>query len=197
MTDIEALGLEIQDYSKYRSNKNDNEEMIHRIESINKYHDNNQKYGTGNPIRTDKDYIGYLDKMYIVKSHYGQLSSMGYGYCHTTYIIANNIDDVTKYCEKRFGKQYSDFYYNLQYFNFVINKANSKLYLKEVNEILNKIKRYNDIKCINNNFLKIKMKLVVSEGIPIMSKNGVIEYEGRGEIERYYEPEQLDEIYLV
>ena len=40
------------------------------------------------------------------------------------------------------------------------------------------------------------MKIIVSEGIPIRMKNGQIEYDGRGELERYYEPEPLDEIIL-
>ena len=37
MTDIEALGLEIQDYSKYRSKKNDNEDKNEILNNISKF----------------------------------------------------------------------------------------------------------------------------------------------------------------
>lgn len=197
MKDIEILGLEIRDYSALKTKKNNDQEMINKIEQINRHHDNYQKYGKSEPIRTDSDYQGCLDKMYIVHSNFGQLDWMGYGYRHKTYIIANNLPQVMKYCNKRFGKQQSFYYYNIQHFTYVIDKVDSKEYLKEVNEILYKHKRYNDIKCINPNYRTIKMKIVPSEGIPIRLSNGVIEYEGRGELERYYEPDPLDEINLI
>ena len=196
MNEFDVLGLEVRDYSQFKSKKNNDEETINRIERTNEYSNNCQKYKIGKPIKTEEDYIGLLDKMYIVYSNYGQTDWMGYGYRHETYVISDSFDKVDKYCRKRFGENNKDYYYGQEYFRYVIKKVSSKEYLINVNKILKRQKDYDDIKPINNNFQTIKMKIVVSEGIPIRMKNGQIEYDGRGELERYYEPEPLDEIML-
>jgi len=196
MDEFDVLGLEARDYSQFKSKKNNDEETISRIEQINKYHDNYQKYKTGNPIRTEEDYLGLLNNMYIVYSNYGQTDWMGYGYRHETYIISDSFDKIDEYCRNRFGENIKEYYYGQEYFRYVIKKVSSKEYLTKINEILKKHKEYDNIKPINNNFNIIKMKIVASEGIPIRLKNGQIEYDGRGELERFYEPEPLDEIRL-
>lgn len=195
MNDLEVLGLEIRDYSKYKSKDNCNDEMIERIEKVNQHHDNYQKYHVYNPIRTEKDYDKDL-QFYIVKHHFGQLDWMGYGYTELTFITAKDYKDVYKYCEKTYGKNGTSLYYNIEYTNYVINQVTIREYLIEVNNILNKIKEYEDLPCINPNWRTIGMKVCVSEGIPVRMKNGQMEYECRGDVERYYPPKPLDEIGL-
>lgn len=195
MNDIEALGLVVQNYSQYVAKENNNEEMIERIEKINEHHDNYQKYHVYNPIRTEKDYDKGL-QFYIVSHHFGQTDWMGYGYTDQTFITAKDYNDVLDYCEKRFGKNTCGMYYNIQHYNYVIKKVSIREYLIEVNKILNKVKEYDDLPCINTNWRTIGMKVTVSEGIPIRMKNGKIEYECQGDIERYYPPKDLDEVGL-
>lgn len=195
MNDIDILGLEIRDYSKYKSKKNNNEEMINKIEQINLHHDNYQKYHTYKPIVTEKDYGKDL-QFFMVSHDFGQLDWMGYGYTKKTFIVAKTYEEVFKYCENRYGENHFEMYYNIQHYNYVIKKVSIKEYLIEVNKILNKVKEYEELECINNNWRSIGMKVCVSNGIPVRMKNGQIEYECRGELERYYKPNDLDEVKL-
>lgn len=195
MNDIEVLGLEIKDYSKYKTKKNNNEEMIHKIEQINIFNNNYKKYHTYNPIVTEKDYDKDV-QFFIVSHDFGQLDWMGYGYRKKTFITSKTYKDVLDYCKDKYGENHFEMYYNIKYFNYDIKKVSIKEYLIEINKILNKVKEYEELKCINYDWKLIGMKLCVSKGIPVRMKNGQIEYEGQGELERYYKPDDLDEVRL-
>ena len=195
MNDIEVLGLEVKDYSKLKSKKNDNDEMIEKIDKINKHHDNYQKYHKCNPIKTEKDYDKGLE-FYIIEHHFGQTDWMGYGYTAKTFATAKDFKDVDEYCRKTYGNNKTSLYYNIEHANYVIRCVTINEYLVEVNEILDKVKRYEDLPCINNNWKKLGFKVCISNGIPLQMKNGKMEYEGRGELEKFYPPKPLDEIGL-
>lgn len=195
MNDIEVLGLEIKDYSKYKTKKNNNEEMIHKIEQINIFNNNYKKYHTYKPIVTEKDYDKDV-QFFIVSHDFSQLDWMGYGFRKKTFITSKTYKDVLDYCKDKYGENHLETYYNIKYSNYDIKKVSIKEYLIEVNKILNKIKEYEELKCINYDWKLIGMKLCVSKGIPVRMKNGQIEYEGQGELERYYKPDDLDEVRL-